>query len=84
MENEVEDIPVRGRGEPIGLREVKVFPDFKDIRFIDGGEVVGLTRRPRSTLQEDFGTMFVLFSFVNCCGSSRMCLSVIPWKLLGL
>jgi hypothetical protein len=30
---------------PLGLQEVEV-PTFADIRFIDGGKVVGPTRRP--------------------------------------
>jgi hypothetical protein len=33
---------------PLGLREVEA-PTFSDIRLIDGGKVVSLTRRPLFT-----------------------------------
>jgi hypothetical protein len=36
---------------PLGLREVDA-PTFSDIRLIDGGKVVGPTRRPLFTPQE--------------------------------
>jgi hypothetical protein len=41
-------IPVTGRGGPQGCETVR-FQHFRDSRFIDGGEVVSLTRWPPFT-----------------------------------
>jgi hypothetical protein len=45
-------IPVTGRGGPQGC-ETSRLPHFLDNRLTDGGKVVGLTRRPNFTPQED-------------------------------
>jgi hypothetical protein len=42
---------------PLGLLELEA-PTFSDIRFIDGGEVVSLTRRPLFTPRKISGTHF--------------------------
>jgi hypothetical protein len=42
---------------PLGLREVEA-PTFSDIRLIDGGKVVRLTRRPLFTTRKTPGTNF--------------------------
>jgi hypothetical protein len=42
---------------PLGLREVEV-PMFSDIRLIDGGTVVSLTRQPLFTPRKIPGTHF--------------------------
>jgi hypothetical protein len=52
-------IPVTGRA---GLQGCKVLgiPHCKDNRLTHGGEVVSLTRRPRSTLQKNLWHLFPL------------------------
>jgi hypothetical protein len=52
-------IPVTGRGGQQGFKTSKL-PHFLYYRFTDGGEVVGLTRRPPFTPQEDSWYSFLL------------------------
>jgi hypothetical protein len=50
-------IPVTGRQEPLGCETSRI-PHFLDNWFIDGGEVVSLTRRPPFTPKKIPGTHF--------------------------
>jgi hypothetical protein len=52
-------IPLTGREDPQGCETVG-FPHFLDNQFTDGGEVVGLTRRPPFTSHEDSWYSFLL------------------------
>jgi hypothetical protein len=52
-------LPVRGRGGPLGCETLMV-PHHLDNRLTDGGKVVGLTRRPPFTPQEDSWYSFLL------------------------
>jgi hypothetical protein len=48
---EIELFPVTGRGGLLGCEMLRI-PHCVDNRLTDGGQVVSLTRRPRSTLQK--------------------------------
>jgi hypothetical protein len=50
-------VPVIGREDPQGCERLRL-PHFLDSRFIDGGEVVSLTRRPTFTPRKIPGTHF--------------------------
>jgi hypothetical protein len=50
-------IPVTGRGGPYGC-ETSRLPHFLDNRYKDGGEVVGLMRRPPFIPRKIRGTYF--------------------------